>query len=124
MFLVEDESIVSMLAEDILLNAGCKVILAGRLQDALDLAKTREMDLAVLDVNLGAGHISYPVADLLAERGIPFVFATGYGGESLDQRYSHCVTLQKPYLPEALVNAASAVAAERLRPPPQEPDMH
>lgn len=110
--LVEDESMVSMLAEDVLLDAGCKVLLAMRLQEALELALCAEVDLAVLDVNLGGGDTSYPVADLLAKRQIPFMFATGYDADGFDQRYSQCVKLQKPYAPDALVKAASAVAGQ------------
>jgi CheY-like chemotaxis protein len=109
--LVEDESMVSMLAEDILLDAGCKVLLAMRLHEALELAMSAEVDLAVLDVNLGGGDTSFPVADLLTERQIPFLFATGYDADAFDQRYSQCAKLQKPYAPDALVKAASTVVS-------------
>jgi CheY-like chemotaxis protein len=111
--LVEDESIVSMLAEDVLLNAGCTVLLAMRLQEGLELALSAAVDLGVLDVNLGGGETSYPIADLLAERQIPFVFATGYHADGFDQRYSQCVRLQKPYSPDALLKAASAVVTQQ-----------
>jgi CheY-like chemotaxis protein len=113
--LVEDESMISMLAEDILSDAGCTVLLAGRLQEALELATTAEMNVAVLDVNLGGGQTSYQVADVLAERRIPFVFATGYVAEGLDQRHSHRVTVQKPYAPQTLVAALSAAVGKDRR---------
>lgn len=116
--LVEDESIVAMLAEDMLLEAGCTVLLAARLEDALELASAAKVDLAVLDVNLGAGDTSYPVADLLAERGIPVVFATGYSADGLDPRYARCARIQKPYVAEVLVSAAAAALAGGMAAPP------
>lgn len=76
--LVEDESMVSMLAEDVFLDAGCVVLLAMRLREALEIARTEKLDFAVLDVNLGGGDTSYPVAELLEEREVPYMFATGY----------------------------------------------
>ena len=53
------------------------------------------IDAAVLDINLD-GEMVYSVADLLAARGIPFVFVTGYGAESIDGRFAHVPVLQKP----------------------------
>jgi CheY-like chemotaxis protein len=107
--LVEDESLVSMLAEDVLENAGCEVLLAMRLGEALELANTANFDFAILDVNLGGGETSYPVAQLLEEREIPFFFASGYSAAGLDQRFQHCCRIQKPYTPEGLLRAASAL---------------
>ncbi len=94
--LVEDESLVAMLAEDMLLDLGCEVVVAMRLEQALAHARSQPLDLAVLDVNLGETS-SYPVADLLFERGIPFVFATGYGSAGLDTPYRGVPVMQKPY---------------------------
>ena len=51
-------------------------------QKALDAVRSEQFDLAVLDVNLG-GEKVYPVAELLAERHIPFVFLSGYGDEAI-----------------------------------------
>ena len=94
--LVEDESLVAMLAEDMLMDLGCDVAVAMRLNKALDLARSEDFDLAVLDVNLGDAR-SYPVADLLFERGTPFLFATGYGQQGLEGTYRGVPVLQKPY---------------------------
>ncbi|MCJ2088488.1 response regulator [Methylobacterium sp. E-005] len=99
--LVEDESLVAMLAEDMLLDLGCEVAIAMRLNKALDLVQSGSFDLAVLDVNLGDAH-SYPVADLLNERGTPFLFATGYGQQGLEGSYRNVPVLQKPYQAEPL----------------------
>ncbi|WP_245293505.1 response regulator [Methylobacterium sp. CCH5-D2] len=96
MLLVEDESLVAMLAEDMLLDLGCEVAVAMRLDKALGYARSEAFDLAVLDVNLGDAR-SYPIADVLFERGTPFLFATGYGPQGLDVAYQGVPVLQKPY---------------------------
>jgi CheY-like chemotaxis protein len=94
--LVEDESMVAMLAEDMLLDLGCDVVVAMRLDRAVALARTERFDLAVLDVNLGDAR-SYPIADVLFENGTPFLFATGYGRNGLDAAYQAVPVVQKPY---------------------------
>ena len=63
---VEDEGLIAMLIESQFEDLGHEVIgTAARLREALDLARTLDLDLAVLDVNL-AGELSYPVAECLA----------------------------------------------------------
>jgi CheY-like chemotaxis protein len=95
--LVEDESLVAMLVEDMLLDLGAEVDVAMRLPDAMKLAEGGQYHLAVLDVNLGGGQRSDEVADALKSRGIPFLFATGYGERGLAERHRRVTTLQKPY---------------------------
>ena len=104
---VEDEILVAMLLEDMLADLGFEVLgPAMRLDAALKMALDESFDLAVLDVNL-ANEQSFPVAQLLQERGIPFVFATGYGLRGLDKRFQEVTTLQKPFEPDQLANAIS-----------------
>ena len=105
---VEDEMLAAMLLEDILQNAGCNVIGAGHLEQATLLARERDIDAAVLDVNLH-GLRSYPVADALGARGIPFVFVTGYGDKDLRELYPGCPVLGKPYNDVDLITALAAV---------------
>ena len=89
--------LVAMNIEDMLLDLGHEVAgIAGRLAPALALAGEAEIDLAMLDVNL-AGEPSFPVADLLAARGIPYLFATGYGREGIRHAYRAAPVLQKPF---------------------------
>lgn len=95
--LVEDESLVAMLVEDMLLDLGAVVEVAMRLPEALRLATDGHFAFAVLDVNLGDGHRSDAVADALRSRGIPFAFATGYGERGLAERHRGTPTIQKPY---------------------------
>ncbi|MBO1073475.1 PAS domain-containing protein [Roseomonas marmotae] len=76
---VEDEALIAAEIGAVLRSAGCCVLgPAATVEQAMRLAETSAIDLAVLDVNLG-GQASFPVADLLARRGVPVVFATGYG---------------------------------------------
>ena len=94
---VEDEMMVSMLIEDMLNDMGCTVIgPAARLDEALELVRSSEIDCAVLDVNLG-GEPIFPVADLLREKGAVFAFATGYGDAGLREADRGTPVLQKPF---------------------------
>ncbi|WP_293868370.1 response regulator [uncultured Alsobacter sp.] len=95
--LVEDESLVAMLAEDMLADLGADVVLAMRFPEGLHQAQQGEFALAVLDVNLGGGHRSDPIADILAHRGVPFLFVTGYGERGPAERHAGKTILQKPY---------------------------
>lgn len=93
---VEDEMLVLMFMEDMLADLGCRSVSAAATVDqALTLVKTNSFDVAMLDMNLG-GVRSYPVADALAARGVPFAFATGYGGHTLDG-YGERPMLKKPF---------------------------
>jgi CheY-like chemotaxis protein len=94
---IEDEAMVAMLIEDMLEDMGHDVgAVASRMEDALDIAQTGTFDLAILDVNLD-GQPSYPIADILKRRGVPFVFATGYGAKGLTPEYTGTPTLAKPF---------------------------
>lgn len=104
--LVEDEALIAITAEDALLEAGASVSLAMALPLALTLARGGAFDLAILDVNLGHS-TSFPAAELLAARGIPFLFATGYGPAGLAREFADRPLIQKPYDPDALIAAAA-----------------
>ena len=94
---VEDEAMVSMLIEDMLLDLGVEVVgPAFKMEDALALARSADIEAAVLDINIG-GHLTYPVADILRARGIPVIFATGYGSAALPERLRDIPTLHKPF---------------------------
>jgi CheY-like chemotaxis protein len=94
---VEDEMMVSMLIEDMLSDLGCKVVgPASRLEEAIALVDSQEIDCAVLDVNLG-GQPIFPLADILRAKGAPFAFATGYGDAGLRDVDRGAPVLQKPF---------------------------
>jgi len=94
---VEDEMIVAWLLEDMLAELGCAVIgPAGSVKQALAMIDAEAIDVAVLDVNLN-GEMSYPIADALAARGVPFVFVTGYDKDRMLDGYRIFPVLQKPF---------------------------
>lgn len=94
---VEDEYLIRMLLEDMLSDIGYQIAAAaGSVSEACELAKNAEFDLAILDVNLDGQEV-FPVADILIERGLPFVFVTGYGGRGLPESYQGRPALQKPF---------------------------
>jgi CheY-like chemotaxis protein len=95
--IVEDEMLVAMNLEDMLLDLGHEVAgIASRAGPALALAREAEIDAAILDVNL-AGENSREVAETLDARGIPFLFATGYGLGGIEERWRGRIVLQKPF---------------------------
>jgi len=102
---VEDEAPIALQLEDMLSELGCGVIgPASRVGQALRLIEGQEVDAAVLDLNI-AGELVYPVADALAERGLPHIFVTGYGADALTEPYRNRPVLEKPFLRRALREA-------------------
>jgi CheY-like chemotaxis protein len=94
---VEDEVMVSWALEDMLAGLGCKIVgPAARVNQGLELVAAGCIDAAVLDVNLN-GQKSYPIADALTARGVPFTFSTGYNKDSMPEEYRDFPMLQKPY---------------------------
>lgn len=98
--LVEDEMLVAMAIEDALIDSGCEVVgPIARVDTALDVIRREPLNFALLDINLG-GVMSYPIADELIARGVPFSFVTGYG--KIDPAYADFPCLNKPFLPYEL----------------------
>ena len=94
---VEDEMLIGMLLEDMLTDMGHEVAaIVPRLKDALAAVQRETFDLAVLDVHLH-GESAFPVADALIAKGVPFIFATGYGERGLPENYRGRPVLQKPF---------------------------
>lgn len=100
---VEDEMLVLMNIEYLLADLGCEsVTAAATVNQALVLLEAQVFDAAVLDVNLN-GRESYPVAEALEARGVPFAFSTGYSDEGMRDAYRDRPVLRKPYQQEGLV---------------------
>lgn len=98
--IVEDETLITMLLEDILDELGCSISgTAATLRQAQDLAATIQVEAAILDVNLGGDPV-FPVAAQLAARNIPLVFASGYGASGLPDEWQGHPTLPKPFMPD------------------------
>jgi len=89
--------LVAMLLEDMLSDFGCSIVgPAPTIGEALPLAMEAEIDAAVLDLNLG-GQPIFPVADALRARGVPYIFASGYGDSGLSDAHRGAPMLQKPF---------------------------
>jgi CheY-like chemotaxis protein len=103
---VEDETMIAMLVEDMLRDLGCAVIgPAHGLEGAMALADSGQaIDAALLDVNL-SGQSVFPVADALRARGIPMIFSTGYGDGGLRHIDAGAPVLQKPFRAADLARA-------------------
>jgi CheY-like chemotaxis protein len=100
--IVEDEAIVCMLIEQLVEDFGCEVsATAARVPIGAELARDADIDLAVLDMNL-AGQPIDPVVEVLIERGVPFVFATGYGEGGLSPAWRGRPVVTKPFMPAQL----------------------
>jgi CheY-like chemotaxis protein len=96
LLLVEDEVLVGIMMRNILTELGFHVIgPLDTLAAASSAVDNETFQAAILDVNL-RGELIYPIADLIAARGVPFAFVTGYGAESVEPRFSNVPVLQKP----------------------------
>jgi DNA-binding response OmpR family regulator len=96
--IVEDEPLIAMMLEDFLEAGGMAVAgVSDTVQSALAVAGEGGVDGAILDVNLSGGEKSWPVAQALADQGIPFLFATGGGDGSIHEDFRGRPTINKPY---------------------------
>jgi CheY-like chemotaxis protein len=110
---VEDEMMVSMLLEDMLSDIGCTLVgPAKSVKSALKLMEHAGFDIAILDVNLN-GEETYSIADALAARAIPFVFASGYSPAGIREEYRSIPLLQKPFQQDELKQTLAAVLSRR-----------
>ena len=108
-FLVEDETLIRMMVVEMLEELGHRVVAeAGSVQMAEPLARASAFDLAVFDINV-AGFMISPIVEIVAARGLPFVFVSGYGPEGLPAPFKDKPVLRKPFsITEfaALINSA------------------
>jgi light-regulated signal transduction histidine kinase (bacteriophytochrome) len=97
-FILEDNLIIAMAAEQYLNDLGfARVDLASSCEEAIRRITQNPPSFAVLDYNLGA-ETSLPVAQLLSQLGIPFIFATGYGEHiDLPEEHRNRAIVKKPY---------------------------
>jgi CheY-like chemotaxis protein len=94
---VEDQMMLVRMMEGMLRDLGCTSISAvATVPEALALADAVVFDAVALDVNLN-GTMSFPVADALAAKGVPFMFVTGYSDSGIPPAYQDRPVLRKPY---------------------------
>lgn len=112
--LIEDEPLIGLHAQNCLENVGCNVVgPIARMEPAMVAARDAAFDFAILDINL-AGQMTFPVADVLAERGIPFAFCSGYSSASdIPDRFADIPVLRKP-LGEAELLAAASIGPSQI----------
>ena len=114
--IVEDDTILAMnLADEIAAQGATAIGPAATVADALDVIASSELDGAVVDINLG-GKAAFPVADALADRRVPFVFATGYLiADYIPARHANVRRFEKPTAPGAIRRALEE-ALSRAKP--------
>ncbi|WP_185983787.1 response regulator [Aureimonas mangrovi] len=111
--LIEDEFVIAMDIEAELESAGAHVTCASRVQEAASAVEDGGYDAAILDLNLH-GEVSFPVADLLVAKGVPFLFHTGHGvREKLENRYPGAVVCNKPCTHTDLIRSLDSVISAR-----------
>jgi CheY-like chemotaxis protein len=109
---VEDEYLIAMELKRWLQAAGYEVLgPVPSVGQALDLIEDCQPDAAVLDINLGYGDNSYPVADKLGVLGVPYIFATGDVRLAATSAYRHRPRLEKPFLEAELVRTLADLIA-------------
>ena len=108
---VEDEFLVLLLIEEMLADLGCTFVsTAPSVRKALALIEAQPFDVAMLDVNLNR-ETSFPIADALAARGVPFLFATGYDVQCLTDAHRSRPVLRKPFREHELRETLSGLLA-------------
>ncbi len=109
LLLVEDELLVGLFMQDLLQEIGYQSTNPiGRLSEAMVAAANERFDGAVLDMNLH-GEMVYPLAELLTEQNVPFVFVTGYAPRNVDPKFIAVPILQKPVVQEDLASVLQDV---------------
>lgn len=108
LLVVEDEPLVALDLRQSLEGAGAYVFAATQLSHALQLAGHPDITAAVLDYRLADGDCT-PICTLLSDRGIPFVFYTGY--DDPRQIWPEAAHVQKPADASKIVNAVAGALA-------------
>jgi CheY-like chemotaxis protein len=112
LLIVEDDLLILGALASLLSDAGATIVAKCRtVKHALSVAESEPLSAALLDVQVGEDDID-PVARLLSQRGIPFVFFTGQSDpRRLRTQWPESSVLAKPALPDAIVSALAAVVA-------------
>lgn len=110
--IVDDEVIVAMDLEYMLADLGHLVVkTANRVDQGMEMARDCEIDIAILDINV-RGVPSFPIAEILQGRGIPVIFASGYGNRGLIEDFKGAHILTKPVDMNSLAQMVALVRAD------------
>ena len=108
---VEDDMMIAVIVEEVLQNLGCVVVgPVGKLDAALRLADEEVLDAAILDITIRGGE-TFPVAERLQARGVPFALASGYGDWALPDAYRNQPRLTKPFTVQDLETRVRALTS-------------
>lgn len=106
---VEDEHLVAMALAADLEDAGAIVLgPASTIESALALIEQHPVDAAVLDIKLRAQMV-FPVAEVLADQGVPFLFMSGLDDEGVPERYAAIPKCNKPSTTRMLTEMLVAI---------------
>ena len=115
-FIVEDETMLAMLIEVMLEDLGYATAFhASRLDHGVEFALAGTYDVAILDINI-IGGTSFPIAAAIANRGIPFMFCSGYGQLGIPRAWAHKHCMAKPFSAEQLDKALHDLLSETCQP--------
>lgn len=93
--IVEDETLLALMLEDLLLDSGHRVVHAGSLPDAMAALEHERFDAAILDININGSDV-FPVAARLRELNTPFVFASA-SADRVGAEFGDEPLIAKPY---------------------------
>lgn len=95
--ILDDEAIIALDLAGMLEDLGHSVVsMATRVAGGMEFARNGELDMAILDINVH-GVTSFPLASILQDRGVPVIFASGYGERGLIDGFRDALVLTKPY---------------------------
>lgn len=117
--LLEDETMIQMLIEDYVLDLGYDVISTSSLEEAIAVAESNNFDIAILDINLGDGTTSFPLAEMFLARDVPFAFMTGYHAQGIEG-FESVSKLSKPINFKMLEKTLCDLAQRDVGPEPQQ----
>ena len=113
---VDDEIIVALDLEYMLTDLGHQVVeTASRVDRAIEIARHCDIDMAILDINV-RGTLSFPIAEILRDRGVPVIFASGYGHKGLIAEFRDAHILTKPFGVDALAQMVEKACSDNNHP--------
>ena len=109
--IVDDEVLVALDLEYMLTDLGHSVVeTASRVERGMEIAQHSAIDMAILDINV-RGVLSFPIAEILRDRGVPVIFASGYGQRGLNNDFRDAHVLTKPFDINGLAHMVAKVRA-------------
>jgi two-component SAPR family response regulator len=114
--LVEDEWLIAFGLEELVRELGYDVV--GPVPSvplALALLEKEQVHIAILDVNLGLGMKSFPIAEALKVKRIPFLFVSGYHERDLPAEFSDAIVCSKPYTEDTLRKSLAKISDQSRR---------